>query len=291
MLIACPSCRTSYQIDRANLGPNGRSVRCARCQYVWFCQGTEAAELELEPMNAFGAAAAGIGSKGETATDPGAMPASERPPFGPDLIASPVHAAFSANERPPSPPRVDEVAAPLLVPMDESSGDDVESVASRRARRQAEDRRWHWPMPAMSTTILALIALNLGLIAWRAEVVKWLPQTASLYEAIGLPVNLRGLVFANVTSATEMQDGVQVLVVEGLVVSTVGRPVDVPRLRFAVRNAAGSEIYTWTGLPGRNVLTPGETLSFRSRLASPPKETHDVAVRFFNRRDLLAEAP
>ena len=33
---------------------------------------------------------------------------------------------------------------------------------------------------------------------------------------------------------------------------------------------------------------PGATMTFRTRLASPPTEAHAVLVRFFNRRDLLA---
>ena len=61
-----------------------------------------------------------------------------------------------------------------------------------------------------------------------------------------------------------------------------------PRLRFAVRNQGGQEIYSWTALPARNVLLAGETLPFRSRLASPPREGQQVLVRFFNRRDLVA---
>jgi len=35
---------------------------------------------------------------------------------------------------------------------------------------------------------------------------------------------------------------------------------------------------------------PGEALPFRSRLASPPRESHQVLVRFFNRRDLVVGA-
>ena len=61
-----------------------------------------------------------------------------------------------------------------------------------------------------------------------------------------------------------------------------------PRLRFSLRNRSGHEIYTWTAQPGRSLLPPGETLAFRSRLASPPADGHDVMVRFFNRRDLVA---
>jgi hypothetical protein len=118
--------------------------------------------------------------------------------------------------------------------------------------------------------------------------VRVAPQTASLYAAIGLPVNLRGLTFTDVTTSTESHDGVQVLVVEGNIASASTRVVEVPRLRFSVRNRGGQEVYAWTALPTRSVLAPGETLAFRSRLASPPPDARDVLVRFFNRRDLVA---
>ena len=146
-----------------------------------------------------------------------------------------------------------------------------------------------WPLAAWPTAILALIAINAALIVRRADVVRWVPQTASLYSAIGLPVNLRGLVFADVTTKKEIQDGVQVLVVEGTIVSAASRATDVPRLRFGVRNEAGREIYSWTALPNRKVLPAGETMAFRSLLATPPREGRDVVVRFFNRRDLVAD--
>ena len=67
--------------------------------------------------------------------------------------------------------------------------------------------------------ILLLLAINSCLIAWRADVVRFLPQTASLYAAIGLPVNLRELLFTEVTTQRETHDGVQVLVVEGIIKS------------------------------------------------------------------------
>jgi hypothetical protein len=138
----------------------------------------------------------------------------------------------------------------------------------------------------LPATLLALALLDAGLIGWRADIVRAAPQTASLYAAIGLGVNLRGLVLADVTTEMRTNEGVQVLLVQGRIVSTAKRMVDVPRLRFAVRNGGGNEIYTWTALPDRSLLAPGDTLAFQSRLASPPAETRDVLVRFFNRHDL-----
>jgi hypothetical protein len=164
---------------------------------------------------------------------------------------------------------------------------DASAIAPRAGRRSAR-RRWRVPRPGWPTAILALVAVNLGLIAFRAEVVRFLPQTASLYAAIGLPVNLRSLVFSNVTTATETSDGVQVLLVEGTIASTAKRAVEVPRLRFALRNDSGHEIYTWTAAAPKNALAPGAKLEFRSRLASPPREGSDLLVRFVNRRDRVA---
>jgi hypothetical protein len=134
--------------------------------------------------------------------------------------------------------------------------------------------------------ILVLVGVNSAVLIWRADVVRALPQTASLFAAIGLPVNLRGLEFSNVTVTRDQHEGVSVLVVEGLILSVAKTPMEVPRLRLSIRNEAGAEIYTWTTLPTRNILGAGEQLPFRSRLASPPADGRDVMVRFFNRQDL-----
>jgi hypothetical protein len=168
-------------------------------------------------------------------------------------------------------------------------GEDIETVALRRAKQEAARWRLRWPLGAWPTAVLVLLAINAALIGRRADVVRWVPQTASLYAAIGLPVNLRGLAFTNVTTKKDIQDGVPILVVEGTIVSAASRATEVPRLRFGVRNEAGHEIYSWTALPDRKMLKVGESLPFRTQLASPPREGHDVLVRFFNRRDMVAD--
>jgi hypothetical protein len=189
-----------------------------------------------------------------------------------------------------------QIESPALAPLEHQPAagaptlpEDIETVAARRALEQDRNRPFRHLLlllPGLPTLILGLVLVDLGLIAWRAEIVRLMPQTASLYAAIGLGVNLRGLVLADVTSEMQTAEGVQVLLVQGRIVSVANRVVEVPRLRFAVRNGSGNEIYSWTALPARSLLAPGETLAFQSRLASPPPETRDVLVRFFNRRDL-----
>ncbi len=303
MQIVCPNCQTTYQVDPFTVGPPGRSVRCARCRTVWFVANTpalaeiaashrtETAQLGAPPPEPDAAEEWPQPGK-EPAADGRADEAAAPAPVGfvrdAPSIAADSPAEDSAGENPSGGPLIE---SPALAPIEQSPADpgqaeDIETVAARRAKQQARNRRFRLPLPGLPTAVLALILLDLGLIGWRAEMVRWVPQTAPLYAAIGLPVNLRGLILTDVTTETQTSDGVQVLLVQGRIVSTAKRTVEVPRLRFAIRNGSGNEIYAWTALPGRSLLAPSETLAFQSRLASPPPETRDVLVRFFNRHDL-----
>ena len=129
-------------------------------------------------------------------------------------------------------------------------------------------------------------ALALALIIWRVDVVRLLPQTATFYKMAGLEVNLRGLMFKDVKVTTETVEGKQVLVIEGVITGEARKPVELPRLRFSVRDAQGAEIYAWNAVLEQTVLKPGEHAWFKSRLASPPPEGRNIDIRFFNKRDL-----
>ena len=124
-----------------------------------------------------------------------------------------------------------------------------------------------------------------AMIAWRVNIVQHAPQMASFYASIGLPVNLRQLMLTDVRTTREVRDGIPTLLVEGAVASASKFSVEVPRLRFALRNGMGQEIYSWTAEPEKTVLAPGEALPFQSRLGSPPAEGNDIVVRFFNKND------
>jgi hypothetical protein len=164
----------------------------------------------------------------------------------------------------------------------------IETHAARRRRAASARKKKTGMKPGLAAIILGLAALLAGLVAWRTQVVRIVPQSASLFSAIGLGVNVRGLAIENVKTMREVEDGVMVLIVEGSVTNVANRIVEVPRLRFALRNPAGLEIYAWTAVAGRTALGTGETASFRTRLASPPADGREVVIRFFHRRDIVA---
>jgi predicted Zn finger-like uncharacterized protein len=218
---------------------------------------------------------------------------------GPGNSQDDIDAMFASADKEPVP----ETQAPPLVPAIEpetippapieparAEPENIEAIAARRMKPAKKRRQFKMklPRPGVPIAIAALAAILVGLIGWRFEVVRFAPQTASLFAAIGLPVNLRGLDWENVRTIGEVHEGVPVLIVEGAIRNVAGKTVEVPRLRFALRSSAGHEIYAWTTVTGRSILAPGETAAFRTRLASPPADGRDVVVRFFNRRDLLA---
>jgi predicted Zn finger-like uncharacterized protein len=45
MLVVCPNCATSYDVDIASLRAAGHRVRCQRCDCVWHVERPQAAKL------------------------------------------------------------------------------------------------------------------------------------------------------------------------------------------------------------------------------------------------------
>lgn len=288
-------------IEPASLGAAGRTVRCARCKTTWFASGSDMArEMTVAANDATteDEAQAPIGVIRPHAADRGtpddAIPGQQ----GAEAAAAAQDDTRAAVDAPlPEPVAITD--APSLVPPIEPpappdaaakiDSDEIENFTARRkrlqARRNKARRSSHW-----TALILVLFAFNVALIGARSEVVRFFPQTASLFSAIGLPVNLRNLKFDNMRISKETQEGLSALVVEGTIVSIASKPTEVPRLRFAARDAAGQEVYTWSSMPSRSILGPGEKLEFRSRLVSPPESATDVIVRFFGPQDTVVGA-
>jgi predicted Zn finger-like uncharacterized protein len=312
MLIVCPSCSTSYDLSAKALGA-GRSVRCAKCKSTWFATAETPALAGASPAAA-AEAAAPPAPPAPPPPDPGLPPIDEVPDdalgsFMVDGVMPPEPNEASAGGGGDADPFA-AVDSPSIVPDGQTLDDDlpfdpsfdptadepenIETQAARRARRAEAQRKQKRGVVGMLFSLPCLILVLLGTVVaaiqWRQAVVRQLPQTASLFAMLGMPVNLRGLEFVSVKSTGEFHDGMMVLVVEGTIVNVTRQTLDVPRLRFAMRNGAGHEVYAWTALPAKTQLASGEALPFKSRLASPPTDGKEVIVRFFNRRDVVAGA-
>lgn len=281
MHIVCPHCTTSYAINPATLGEAGRTVRCSRCREVWLARPEDAIGATA-PTLAYESAGSNLADEWEAMgrEEADTTPVVESPSISADLPAD----GEAATEW------------PAVAEADAAAHADTRDARKRRFRLPRFPRLFRLPslpripfMPvigALPTTCAAMGALIIALFVWRNDVVRLLPQTALFYKMVGLDVNLRGLAFKDLKITNETVDGKPVLVIEGMIVGQTRKSVELPRLRFSVRDAQGAEIYAWNAVLEQPVLNPGERAFFKSRLASPPPEGRNIDVRFFNKRDL-----
>ncbi|MGO8911806.1 MAG: MJ0042-type zinc finger domain-containing protein [Bradyrhizobium sp.] len=287
MHIICPHCSTSYAIDLATLGAAGRTVRCSRCKEVWLARPEDATEIPAQapamaeasrPDAEQDAAAEWDALAREEGGEAEQTPVVDSPSIAGDWQASAEDAGSSDTDWP-------SIARNDLHDTD-AAGRQRPSWFRTLLGPKAFLRGPRKPPVSLPTACAAMGALVLALLIWRVDVVRLLPQTAAFYKLVGLDVNLRGLRFKDVKITSETVEGKPVLVIEGVITGEASKPVELPRLRFSVRDAQGAEIYAWNTVLEQPVLRPGEKAWFKSRLASPPPEGRNIDVRFFSKRDL-----
>jgi predicted Zn finger-like uncharacterized protein len=288
MHIVCPHCTTSYAVDPVNFSAAGRRVRCVRCHEIWLAVPQDMATAATSPGYDAGEAGPGTGSDSygaasDTWRDDDA-PHIESPSISSDGAA---FTASSDHEQSETTAH-DEAETPGTLRRGFAAG---RALPRRLGARTLNPSGWRRALPAafnLPTVCMALGTLAFALIVWRADVVRAMPQTAAFFKMTGFDVNLRGLRFDDVKVSTEVVDNKPVLLIEGALVDVARRSMEIPRLRFIVRDAKGNDIYAWNAVLEQSVINPGENVQFKTRLASPPPEGREIAVRFFHKLDIAA---
>ncbi|PZU93357.1 MAG: hypothetical protein DI527_07210 [Chelatococcus sp.] len=255
MLIVCPSCASRYELDVAKLGAEGRKVRCPACQTSW----------HVSPDQDF-----------------------PEPPSGEEtqaLLNAELEqaATVDAQVTAVAAEREEEARAEQETVLPEpakSPGGFRSRLPGRKARAAAAGGLASRGLAIPAAVAAACLVLASGLLWKRELAVRAAPQLAIVYQAIGLPVNLRGLALSSVESNLIEETQGRFLVVEGDVTNIARGANAVPLIEVAVKDAQGRTLYTWTTEPPRQKLEPAELIRFRARLASPPEEGRSVTVRF-----------
>ncbi len=250
MLIVCPSCARRYSLPADKIGAQGRTVRCASCRTQFFVPPPE----EDEAVRPAGEGFDDVAFRDENAAGPAAPIEAAAVEDSPAAFPSEPEAAAPRRRRLPRLPRIAWRPPPALA-----------RIGSR------------FGAPALLTLILVAGVIA---IVKREAVVRAAPQTAKVFAAIRMPVNLRGLVFRDVKSETVWEGTTRYLVVEGEIVNVAQEAVPVAPVSITVRSADGGGLYTWSVEPMRPRLEAGQKMAFRARLASPPPDGQNVVVVF-----------
>ena len=148
-----------------------------------------------------------------------------------------------------------------------------------------------WHSMAGTSAAWALVIMIAGsvplVLSKRDALVRHLPQLAPAFRLIGLPVNLRGLTFAGLTTRISEDHGQKILTIEGTIASVAKTSKSVPPMLISLRGTDGRELYHWTTQAGQSQIEPGKSLIFRTRLASPPDNAQIAQVNFTNAESIV----
>ncbi len=174
--------------------PKG-TVRCSRCKEVWLARPEDATELKA-PVPAMAQAngpSADAAAEWDALARQGGSDEQETPVVDSPSISAdwPASAGGETSSQATDWPQV--------------ASDDMHDVGAARTQHQnwirkllrppAHQRATGKPFVSPTTICAAMGALVLGLVIWRVDVVRLLPQTAAFYKMVGFDVNLRGLLF------------------------------------------------------------------------------------------------
>jgi hypothetical protein len=133
--------------------------------------------------------------------------------------------------------------------------------------------------PWLAGALLVLLAA--AAIAGRNQIAAKLPAAASVYQRLGLSLELPlGIEFRDLGSERRIARGQPVLVVRGEITNISGQRREVPPIRVALLGADRRELDHGSFDPPEPALGPGDAARFEVELDAPPPEAKDFSVTF-----------
>jgi len=242
MILTCPECSTRYLTKASAIGPNGRTVRCAKCDTTWFVA-SEADELALQDN--------------QTPVE--------------DIV--PVTAGIAAASAPNI--SFEQKAASAEVQEPGAHAVMRDKVDQERRRRRLTSVGLIWAIPLT----LLFIAAILGYV-FRQDIVNGVPQTATLYQSLGVDVTLSGLDIEDPVTRSALVDGKPVLVVNGAIRNITAQAKPVPMVELSLHSKDGEPLVTWLVDVNKEQLAKDERVTFVSEYPNPPVDAVKLRYKF-----------
>lgn len=160
-----------------------------------------------------------------------------------------------------------------------------------RVQEQAESRRAAFAGVVWGVMAAVLAGLFVLAIVFRADVARVWPKTASLYAAMGMPVNVVGLVIENQTARRLDEMGRPAVRVTGVIRNVTNAAVSPPPLRIDLTDKANDALVSRTLDVGGTALEPGRTRGFNVTFYDPPASTTGSESTFLIGRNVPDGGP
>lgn len=122
-------------------------------------------------------------------------------------------------------------------------------------------------------------------LRFRQEVATLWPRSASLYSALGMPVNIRGLEIRDLHNRIETEGGQEVLAISGKLANVTGHELSVPPIRITLTDGNKRVLYSWSFSANVATLKPGQAVNFVTHLSSPPVSARHAEAQLADNKE------
>ena len=258
MIIACPACATRYVVPDSAVGPEGRTVRCAKCRHSWF---QEARELELDVV-----------AEAAEAAPPQPRPAPEPEP---PRFVSPSPPPAEPERAPPlgvepAPPPAYEAPPVGFGAEPEDRASQFEAAPPFRRRRNPL-RLWTWAAAIFALLAAALIA---AVSYWGLP--EWVPVAHPTF-ALAQP-ELQLDFPADQQERRQLPNGTEYFGASGSITNVGAEAQSVPPILIVLRDARDRIVYSWEVQPPKRSLAPGESVSVNEAVTDVPRSARFAEI-------------
>jgi hypothetical protein len=178
----------------------------------------------------------------------------------------------------PEPQRAAYV--PAQAPVAESVAPPRPAVAAKKPAARSRTPMRIGMIAGWLGLVAVILVIGWSTLTYRQQIATVWPQAASVYAALGLHVNTRGLDFVDVAYHHETEDGQQVLAVSGKLVNISAHEQSVPPIEVTLTDDSKRMLYHWSFNSSVQTLRPGQQVAFMTRLSSPPSGARHLELRF-----------
>ncbi len=269
MIISCPSCSTRYIAQAMDIGANGRTVKCVKCNYCWFIPGNSEKPFVATNRNPRARASSTspehhLVSKTKNTINFGSAE-DYRETIGPGNLGRHIDELGRENIK-------------KATPNDGVLSSEIKNLTTQ-PKPTIRDKKSSCRVGVIGCLVLFLLVTGTisGAVKYRKWVTTTWPPTAELYRNLGLTtlvqktkLRVRNVSYKYLSSDT--------LKVNGELVSVAQTSHDTPTLKVVFLDGNGIVVLNRKLSLPKKVVMANETLKFSTEIHNPPIKAKRIEV-------------